>query len=67
VSRTFSNYAHYPVNPRVPFHSLNILILNNKYYGHPTHEECAELTPQELNMVGRRDEKGVQALGSGLI
>lgn len=67
VSRTVSNYAHYPISPSVPFHSLNVLILNNKYYGHPTCEECTELMPRGLNMVGRRDEKGVQAPGSGLI
>lgn len=66
VSRTVSSYARYPTNPSVPFHSLNILILNNKYYSHPTCEECAELMPQGLNMVGRRDEKGAQAPGSGL-
>lgn len=45
VSTIVSSYAHYPINLSVPFHSLNILILNNKYYGPPTHEEHAELMP----------------------
>lgn len=67
VARIVSNYAHYPVHLSVPFHSLNVLILNNKYYGLPTREEHAELMQPGLSMAGKGDEKGVLAPGSGLI
>lgn len=61
VARAVSSYAHCPVNQ--PFHSINILIFNNKYCGHPTHGGCAEPVPQGLNVVGRIDGKGFAVTG----
>lgn len=40
VARAVSSYAHCPINPSAPFHSINVLIFNNKYHGHSTHGIC---------------------------
>lgn len=47
-----------------PLHSVNILIFNNKYYGHPTHGEYAEPVPQGRMWLTEEMGRGVQ--GSGL-